>query len=76
MDLIFSSIGTPSADDVEFISNEKAYQYIRRLKRKPRVPWQQKFPNASDDACDLLDKMLQFNPNTRFVTPHHTTGTL
>jgi len=67
MDLIFSSIGTPSADDVEFISNEKAYQYIRRLKKKPKVPWKQKFPHASEEGLDLLDKMLAFNPNSRIT---------
>jgi len=67
MDLIFSSIGTPTAQDVEFISNEKAYQYIKRLKRKPKVPWSQKFPHVSAEALDLLDKMLRFNPNTRIT---------
>lgn len=47
MDLIFSSIGTPSGEDVEWISNEKAYQYIKRLKPKPKIPWKQKFPHAN-----------------------------
>jgi len=67
MDLIFSSIGTPSSDDVEFISNEKAYQYIKRLKKKPKIPWSQKFPQASPAALDLLERMLQFSPNNRIT---------
>lgn len=65
MDLIFTSIGTPTEEDVEFISNDKAYQYIKRLKKKEKVPWSRKFPHASAAALDLLDKMLQFNPHKR-----------
>lgn len=65
MNLIFNDIGTPTNDDLEFISNEKANQYIRRLKPKPKVPWNVKFPNANPEALDLLERMLQFSPGKR-----------
>lgn len=65
MDLIFSSIGTPYGDDIEFITNEKAYQYIRRLKKKTKIPWKQKFPHVNPLALELLDQLLQFNPHKR-----------
>jgi len=69
MDLIFSSIGTPQDDDLKgsVITNEKAYQYIKRLKKKPKVPWKQKFPHACPQALDLLDGFLQFNPKKRIT---------
>jgi hypothetical protein len=47
MDLIFSVLGTPASEDIQFISNEKAYQYVRRLRPKPKIPFSQIYPDAN-----------------------------
>jgi len=65
MDLIFSVLGTPASEDIQFISNEKAYQYVRRLRPKPKIPFSQIYPDANPLALDLLAKMLRFNPHKR-----------
>jgi len=65
MALIFNQIGTPAEDDLHFITNKKAYEYILRLKKKAKKPWAEKFPNVNPLALDLLDKMLVFNPHGR-----------
>mmetsp|Transcript_44325 Transcript_44325/g.86718 ORF Transcript_44325/g.86718 Transcript_44325/m.86718 type:complete len:397 (-) Transcript_44325:31-1221(-) len=65
MNLIFGVLGTPSEDDYEFISNEKALEYIKGLKPKRKVPFSEIYPNANPLALDLMDKMLTFNPHKR-----------
>jgi serine/threonine protein kinase len=65
MDLIFSVLGTPSYDDLNFIKNDKALEYITQLKIVPKVPFKKLYPKANPLALDLLEKMLQFNPGKR-----------
>jgi len=67
MNLIFDVIGTPSEEDMKFISNARALAYIKSLPPKPKVPFSQLYPHASELALDLLDKMLVFNPHRRIT---------
>jgi len=67
MNLIFEVLGTPSEDDMRFISNGRALAYIRSLPPKPKMPFSRIYPNASPLALDLLEKMLRFNPTTRIT---------
>ncbi len=67
MNLIFDVIGTPTEDDMRFISNTRALAYIKSLPTKPKVPFQRLYPHATPFALDLLDKMLVFNPNKRIT---------
>jgi mitogen-activated protein kinase 1/3 len=41
--------------------------YISALPKKPKVPFQQLYPKASASACDLLDKLLVFDPDKRLT---------
>jgi len=65
MNLIFATLGTPSAEDMKFISNDKALEYIKSLKKQPKVPFSRLYPNANPLALDLMEKMLTFNPHKR-----------
>jgi mitogen-activated protein kinase 1/3 len=65
MNLIFEVLGTPSEDQMSFISNDKAAHYIRQLKKQPKKSFKNLFPDASDNSLDLLEKMLEFNPEHR-----------
>jgi len=65
MNLIFATLGTPSDDDMKSISNEKALDYIKTLKKQKKVPFNKVFPKTNQLALDLLDKMLEFNPTKR-----------
>jgi mitogen-activated protein kinase 1/3 len=64
---VIGVLGTPSEDDMEFISNPAARRYITRLPKKARANWKEIHPNASDLATDLLDKMLVFKPTKRWT---------
>jgi len=65
MNLIFSVLGTPSKSDMKFISNEKALEYIKSLKKQPKIPFNKIYKDANPLALDLLDRMLVFNPHER-----------
>lgn len=42
-------------------------EYISALPRKKKVPFRQLYPHASALACDLLDKLLVFEPEKRLT---------
>lgn len=65
MNLIFDVLGTPQSADMDFITNDKALEYIKGLKKKPKVPFNKIYRDANPVALDLLDRMLTFNPHKR-----------
>jgi len=69
LDLIFGCLGTPSDEDLEWMTNEKACEYIRSLPKKDRISLRKVFPasKCTDEALDLLEKMLVFNPEKRIT---------
>jgi len=67
MNLIFEVLGTPSKEDMLFITNNKALEYIKGMESKKKVPLKHLYPNANPIALDLMEKMLAFNPNKRIT---------
>jgi serine/threonine protein kinase len=58
-------LGSPSEEDMDYLSSERARAFIRSLNHFPTVNWNSIFPQASNECLDLLDKMLKFKPNRR-----------
>ncbi|KAK6942437.1 Protein kinase domain [Dillenia turbinata] len=59
---IFAALGTPKPSqwpDMVFLPDYVEYQYV------PAPPLRSLFPMASDDALDLLSKMLTYDPRAR-----------
>lgn len=67
IELITDVLGTPSDDDIEDIESEKAKEFLRSLSYKPCIPFKQLIPKGHALALDLLEKMLQFNPDKRIT---------
>uniref|UniRef100_K3WFG4 Protein kinase domain-containing protein n=1 Tax=Globisporangium ultimum (strain ATCC 200006 / CBS 805.95 / DAOM BR144) TaxID=431595 RepID=K3WFG4_GLOUD len=65
LSLIFDVIGTPPPESTTRIKSAQAQRFLKNLGKKPKVPFRSLFPNASDDAIDLLDKLLEFDPTKR-----------
>ena len=65
---ILNVIGSPSLEDVEFISNRRLKTLLLSMPFKQKINWQRKFPNASDHVLDLLEKLLKLNPNNRITS--------
>jgi len=63
LNVIFNILGTPAEEDISHLGEVR--NYLRNLDDKPRVKFSTIFKAAPEDAIDLLDKMLVFNPTKR-----------
>mmetsp|Transcript_68725 Transcript_68725/g.194714 ORF Transcript_68725/g.194714 Transcript_68725/m.194714 type:complete len:209 (-) Transcript_68725:6-632(-) len=63
-------LGTPTDQELSFIppAHQAARDFIKaRFPNMPRQNWQSMLNGAGQAQCDLLDKMLQFDPNSRLT---------
>ena len=58
-------MGTSS--ELSFVSDAKAERYINGFPTHQRIDICNLFPNANEDALDLLRKMLEINPYYRIT---------
>lgn len=65
LDLMTDLLGTPSAEAIARVRNEKARRYLSSMRRKKPVPFSQKFSNVDPLAHRLLERMLAFEPKDR-----------
>lgn len=63
--IITELIGTPPDEVIKTICSENTLRFVQSLPKRDRIPLEKKFPKASPDAVDLLEKMLVFDPRTR-----------
>jgi mitogen-activated protein kinase 1/3 len=67
LNMIFNLLGTPPEDDIERLEREDAKRYIKCFAARQGDGIQSKFPHVDKTSCDLLEKMLQFNPKQRII---------
>lgn len=60
-------IGTPTESDLESIQNENARRYVLSLGYKENIPLNAIFPDATEEAIDLLTRMLTWDPSKRIT---------
>ncbi|MBA0555454.1 hypothetical protein Golob_025631 [Gossypium lobatum] len=65
LDLMTDLLGTPSAEAIARVRNEKARRYLSSMRKKKPIPLSHKFPNADPLAVRLLERMLAFEPKDR-----------
>jgi len=65
LDRIIEITGRPSAEDIEAINSPFAATMLESLPETQPRSLASMFPNAPEDALDILSKLLQFNPNKR-----------
>jgi mitogen-activated protein kinase 1/3 len=63
---IVAILGTPSYEDIEFITGEGSRNFILNLPKREPQAWENLYSDSNPLALDLLSKMLTFNPNKRF----------
>ena len=54
-------------EELYFVTNPKARRFMQSLPRSPAIDLQGKFPKASPEAIDLLQKMLAVDPSRRIT---------
>jgi mitogen-activated protein kinase 1/3 len=65
LELMTAIIGTPSDEAIAKLQSPHARQHFHKLARKARKPFTQIYPHADPLACDLLEKLLDFDPARR-----------
>eukprot|EP00243_Klebsormidium_subtile_P001494 TRINITY_DN1263_c0_g1_i2.p1 TRINITY_DN1263_c0_g1~~TRINITY_DN1263_c0_g1_i2.p1 ORF type:complete len:598 (-),score=94.08 TRINITY_DN1263_c0_g1_i2:133-1926(-) len=65
LELMTDLLGTPSAESIAKVRNEKARRYLSSMRKKPPIPFTQKFPGIDPLALRLLERMLAFDPTQR-----------
>ncbi|CAM9127324.1 unnamed protein product, partial [Scytosiphon promiscuus] len=64
--IICDKLGKPKESELTFVSTEKARRFILKLPSTTPKCLRDQFPStASNEALDLLSKMLEFSPETR-----------
>jgi mitogen-activated protein kinase 15 len=67
LDRIIEVTGRPSPEDIEAIKSPFAGTMLETLPPSNPRSLRQMYPHAPDDALDLLDKLLKFNPKKRIT---------
>nr|BAK02898.1 predicted protein [Hordeum vulgare subsp. vulgare] len=67
IDRIMVLTGRPKAEDIESIQSPLAATMLETLAIPKTKSMREMFPSASDDALDLISKLLHFNPNKRLT---------
>ncbi|KAI9173595.1 hypothetical protein LWI28_003529 [Acer negundo] len=65
--LITELIGSPDNASLAFLRSDNARRYFRQLPQCRKQQFATRFPNMSQGAIDLLEKMLVFDPNKRIT---------
>jgi mitogen-activated protein kinase 1/3 len=60
-------LGSPTAEDLDFISKPEARAFVMKLPKKTKKKFSDIYPNANPVALDLLEKMLTFHPKKRIT---------
>ena len=60
-------IGTPEKQEISHITDKKIQFYLSSFQKRPKKEFKTIFPAASDDAIDLLTRLLIFNPEDRIT---------
>ncbi|KAL3672528.1 hypothetical protein V7S43_001827 [Phytophthora oleae] len=63
--LILQLVGSPSPDDMGFVTNMKAKRWMARQQQQEAKALNSVCPNAPTEALDLMTKLLQFDPRKR-----------
>jgi len=67
LNLIFDVLGTPSDDDLTFITDNMALDYLKSFNQRSPKNLYEYYPGSSKEAVDILCKMIIFNPNKRLT---------
>jgi len=65
--MIFDVIGTPTEDEFDCLAKDARAYVKKQFAPRPAVDLAEKYPGASANAVDLLERMLQFDAQKRIT---------
>ncbi len=65
LEKIFSVIGTPQPGNCAWINEHDAFKSVKKISPIPDDIFRETFKNQDADSFDLLEQLLQFNPDKR-----------
>mmetsp|Transcript_20110 Transcript_20110/g.36385 ORF Transcript_20110/g.36385 Transcript_20110/m.36385 type:complete len:450 (+) Transcript_20110:72-1421(+) len=65
LNMIFNILGTPTEVEIDMLTREDAKRYLRCFSSRTGSGVQAKFPHAPAASCDLVGRMLTFDPAKR-----------
>lgn len=66
MIVILKVLGTPSEEEIKFITDDKALEYLRSFPKTEKNDLFELFPAVDKEVIDFLEKTLTFNPFKRY----------
>ncbi|CAG8089191.1 unnamed protein product [Penicillium salamii] len=79
--VITDMLGNPPPEVVANVTSENTLNFVKSLPKRERKPMSQVITQANTDATNLIDRMLQFDPDTRisaaialetpYLAPYH-----
>ena len=67
LDRVMEITGRPSQEDIDSINSPLASTMLEQLPPTKKKRLRDVFPTASDDALDMIKRLLVFNPNKRLT---------
>lgn len=67
LNVIFDVIGTPNEEEMSFVTDTKAIEYLKTFQARPRIDLTEIYPGANKVTVELLNKMLVLNPYFRIT---------
>lgn len=67
LNMIFRIIGSPTEEDLSFISDSRALRYVQSFRPVPAIDIRELFPGSTNDEIDLLLKLVTFSPRKRIT---------
>ncbi|RLN52385.1 hypothetical protein BBJ29_001071 [Phytophthora kernoviae] len=64
---IFNVLGTPDISYISNIHKDAAQKWVHRQRRRSKIPFADLYPNANQQALDLLEKLLVYDPKQRIT---------
>ena len=56
--VIFEMLGTPTEDDMSYVTDQKAHGYLKSFVPIERIDFAKKQPGASPEGIDMINRML------------------
>ena len=67
LNVIFQILGTPNGDELAYVTDDKALEYLKSFPNKQKTEFKTLFPNAPPESIDFLEQTLKFNPMKRIT---------